>query len=80
MITIYLKAGSELRLKLQPDVDFYTRRVETEPGKTLRDILRQIGLDPAFVAFAYSEGKLRNLDYVPQEGQTITLQPPVSGG
>ena len=80
MITIFLKAGSELRLKLRPDVDYYTRRVETEPGKTLRDILRQIGLDPAFVAFAYSEGKLRNLDYLPQEGQTITLQPPVSGG
>ena len=80
MITVFFKAGSELRLKLRPDVDFYTRRVETEPGKTLRDILRQIGLDPAFVAFAYSDGKLRNLDYVPQEGQTITLQPPVSGG
>jgi len=80
MITVFFRAGSELRLKLNPDVDYYTRRVETEPGKALRDILRQIGLDPAFVAFAYSEGKLRNLDYVPQDGQTITLQPPVSGG
>ena len=80
MITVFLKAGSELRLKLKPDVDYYTRRIETEPGKTLRDILRQIGLDPAFVAFAYSEGKLRTMDYVPREGQTITLQPPVSGG
>jgi sulfur carrier protein ThiS len=80
MMTIFLKAGSELRLKLNPDVDYYTRRVEIEGGKTLREILRQIGLDPAFVAFAYSEGKLRSLDYIPQDGQNITLQPPVSGG
>jgi sulfur carrier protein ThiS len=80
MMTIFLKAGSELRLKLKPDVDYYTRRVETEGGKTLREILRQIGLDPAFVAFAYSEGKLRSLDSIPQDGQNITLQPPVSGG
>lgn len=79
-MVIFLRAGSELRLKLKPDVDFYTRRVETVEGKTLRQILKDIGLDPAFVAFAYSEGKLRNLDFVPAEGQSITLQPPVSGG
>lgn len=79
-MVVFLRAGSELRLKLNPDVDYYTRRVETEGGKTLREILRQIGLDPAYVAFAYSEGKLRNLDYIPREGQNITLQPPVSGG
>jgi sulfur carrier protein ThiS len=80
MITVFLKAGSELRLKLNPDVDTYTRRVETAEGTTLREILRHIGLDPAFVAFAYSEGKLRHLDYIPRDGQSITLQPPVSGG
>jgi hypothetical protein len=75
-MTVFLKAGSELRTRLRPDIDDYTRRVETEPGKTVRDI----GLDPAFVAFIFVEGKVRNLDFVPAEGQSITLQPPVSGG
>lgn len=77
---IFFKAGSELRHRLNPDVDYYTRRVETDPGKSVKDILKDIGLDPAFVAFLYIEGKVKNLDYVPSEGQTITLQPPVSGG
>jgi hypothetical protein len=77
---IFFKAGSELRHRLNPDVDYYTRRVETDPGKSVKDILKDIGLDPAFVAFLYIEGKVKNLDYVPSEGQYITLQPPVSGG
>jgi len=79
-MVVFFKAGSELRHKLQPDVDYYTRRVETEPGRTVREILKDLGLDPAFVAFVYVEGKVKNLDYVPTEGQNLTLQPPVSGG
>jgi sulfur carrier protein ThiS len=77
---IFLKAGSELRNRLNPDVDYYTRRVQTVPGKSIKDILTDIGIDPAFVAFVYTGGKLKHLDYVPEEGQSITLQPPVSGG
>jgi len=77
---IFLRAGSELRTRLNPDVDYYTRRVETESGKTIREILTGIGIDPAFVAFVYTGGKLKHLDYIPAEGQSITLQPPVSGG
>ena len=77
---IFLRAGSELRTRLNPDVDYYTRRVETETGKTIREILTDIGIDPAFVAFVYTDGKLKHLDYIPGEGQSITLQPPVSGG
>lgn len=77
---IYLRAGSELRLWLKPDVDNFTRRVKTEEGKTIKEILSDIGVNPAFVAFAYTEGKLRGLDYIPSDGQSITLQPPVSGG
>ena len=77
---IFLRAGSELRTRLNPDVDYYTRRVETEAGKTIREILTDIGIDPAFVAFVYTDGKLKHLDYIPGEGQSITLQPPVSGG
>jgi len=79
-MVVFFKAGSELRHRLNPDVDYYTRRVETEPGKSVRDILKDIGLDPAFVAFIYVEGKVKTMNYVPAEGQNITLQPPVSGG
>ncbi|UCC39829.1 MAG: hypothetical protein JSV96_18980 [Candidatus Aminicenantes bacterium] len=79
-MVIYLKAGSELRLRLKPDVDYYTRRVESEEGKSIKEILADIGVNPAFVAFVYIEGKVKDLDYIPSDGQSITLQPPVSGG
>jgi molybdopterin converting factor small subunit len=79
-MVIYLKAGGELRSRLQPDVDHYTRRVEAEAGKSLSDILIGIGLNPAFVAFAFKDGRVKRLDYIPSEGDVITLQPPVSGG
>lgn len=79
-MVIYLKAGSELRDRLKPDVDYYTRRIETQEGKTLREILEDIGINPGLVAFAYTSGKLKGLQYIPSDGQTITLQPPVSGG
>jgi len=79
-MVVFFRAGSELRHRLKPDVDDYTRRVETTPGKSVREILNDLGLDPAFIAFLYVEGKVRTLDYIPAEGQSITLQPPVSGG
>ena len=79
-MVIYLKAGSELRERLNPDIDFYTRRIETQEGKTIRKILVDIGIDPGLVAFAYTSGKLKSLQYIPSDGQIITLQPPVSGG
>jgi molybdopterin converting factor small subunit len=79
-IIVYLKAGSELRERLKPDIDYYTRRVETELGKTIREILCDLGINPALVAFVYTESKLKRLDYIPSDGQYVTLQPPVSGG
>jgi molybdopterin converting factor small subunit len=79
-MTIYLKAGGDLGRRLQPDVDAYTRRLEVEPGKTLAEILVGIGVDPGFVAFAVKDRQMKKLDYVPSDGDVITLQPPVSGG
>ncbi|GAG26374.1 unnamed protein product, partial [marine sediment metagenome] len=52
---IYLKSGKDLRERLKPDVDYYTRRVETEDGKTIRHVLTDLGIDPALVAFIYTE-------------------------
>ncbi len=77
---IYLKAGGQLRAMLKPDVDHYTRRIEIEGEKTIREILKDISLDPAFVALVYVDGKMIDLSFKPSHGQTITLQPPVSGG
>lgn len=79
-MVIYLKAGSELRERLKPDMDYYTRRVETEEGKTIKEILADIGINPSLVAFVYTSGKVKGLQYIPSDGQSITLQPPVSGG
>ncbi len=79
-MVIYLKAGSELRHRLKPDIDYYTRRIETDAGKTMKEVLIDLGINPAFVAFVYTEGKVKSLDFIPSDGQSITLQPPVSGG
>jgi molybdopterin converting factor small subunit len=79
-MVIFLKAGGQLRGALRPDVDEFTRRVEIEAGKSLREILTAIGVNPAFVAYAVRGDELKRLDYVPVEGDVITLQPPVSGG
>jgi len=79
-VVIYLKAGSELRHRLKPDIDYYTRRVETDAGKTINEVLSDLGINPSLVAFVYTEGKAKSLDFIPSDGQSITLQPPVSGG
>lgn len=79
-MVIYFKAGSELRDRLKPDIDYYTRRIETQEGKTIKEILTDIGINPALVAFVYTSGKVKNLFYIPSDGQILTLQPPVSGG
>lgn len=79
-MVIYLKAGSELRHRLKPDIDYYTRRIETDAGKTIKEVLIDFGINPALVAFVYTEGKVKSLDFIPSDGQSITLQPPVSGG
>ena len=79
-MTIFLRSGGKLRDKLKPDVDQYTRRVEVEGDKSLRDILNEVGVPDSLVAFAFANGKLERLDYRPADGDIITLQPPVSGG
>ena len=77
---VFLKAGGQLRTMLKPDVDHYTRMVEIDGEKTIAEILKFIALDPSYVALIHVNGKMKDLSYKPSEGQTITLQPPVSGG
>jgi molybdopterin converting factor small subunit len=77
---VFLKAGGRLRPMLKPDIDQYTRQVEIDSPKTIGEILKSISLDRSYVAFIYVDGKIRDFSYVPSDGQSITLQPPVSGG
>lgn len=79
-MTIYLKSGGKLREKLKPDVDQYTRKVEVEAGLSLRAILEQFEIPADQIAFAFVDGHFKRLDYQPNDGEIITLQPPVSGG
>lgn len=77
---VFLRSGGKLRDRLKPDVDQYTRRVEIDDNLTLRQILAALDIPEGLVAFAFADGKLRRLDYRPGDGDTVTLQPPVSGG
>lgn len=79
-MTIFLRAGGQLRARLKPDIDYYTRKVEIDGEKTVGEILKAISLDPAYVALIHVDGKMKDLSFKPSDGQTITLQPPVSGG
>jgi hypothetical protein len=77
---IFLKSGGNLRAMLKPDIDYYTRKIEFDGQKTIGEILKSISVDARYVAFIYVDGKVKDFSYVPSNGQTITLQPPVSGG
>jgi len=77
---VYFRAGGQLRARLKPDVDHYTRKVEVDGEKTIAEILKDISVDSAYVALIHVDGKMTDLSFKPSNGQTITLQPPVSGG
>jgi len=79
-MVIYLKSGGKLKEKLKPNIDNYTRKVEVEQGLSLKDILKSLEIPYQYIAFAYVDGRFKRLDYLPEDGQVITLQPPVSGG
>jgi molybdopterin converting factor small subunit len=79
-MTIFLKAGGQLRAMLKPDIDHYTRKVEVDGEKTIAEILKDISVDSAYIALIHVDGKIKDLSFKPSNGQTITLQPPVSGG
>jgi molybdopterin converting factor small subunit len=77
---ILVRAGGSLREVIKPDVDQFTRKVEIDDGKNIGDIIQKIQVDKRLIAFIYVDGKIKDYSYVPKDGQTITLQPPVSGG
>jgi hypothetical protein len=77
---ISIRAGGELKNLLKPNLDQYTMQIEVPAGVTIGDILSIMGIKIELVAWVHTKGKIQRLDYVPEDGEIITLQPPVSGG
>jgi hypothetical protein len=77
---ISVRAGGELNRFLKPNIDEYTMQIETPDGVTIGGIIGLLGIDIKLVALVHTRGKVQRFDYVPQDGEVITLQPPVSGG
>ena len=77
---IYLRAGGYLRDLLRPDIDCYSKKIEVSEGLAVREIIDAIGIQSELIAFVSTHGNIKRLDYVPRDGEEITLHPPVSGG
>ncbi|MDZ4164778.1 MAG: MoaD/ThiS family protein [Smithellaceae bacterium] len=77
---VFFQAGGLLKDYLKPDLDEYTRKIEVEPGLTVREIMERINIRPAAVSMVLIAGKRIPWSYVPKEGETIVLLPPVQGG
>ena len=81
MVTVLIKAGGLLTDYLKPDVDAYTRQGRGAP--TARRCARSWSPSrcrPVTWPPASANGSLVALDYVPKDGDVITLVPPVQGG
>lgn len=54
--------------------------VELPGGATLRDLLQQTGIPEDQVFTILVDGRHQSLDYVLNEGERVSLFPPVGGG
>lgn len=54
--------------------------VDLPERSTLRDLLQQTGIPEEQVFTVLVNGRHQSLDYVPAEGDRISLFPPVGGG
>jgi sulfur carrier protein ThiS len=54
--------------------------VEIQEGSSLRDLLEQIGIPEDQVFTTLIDGKHRETDYILNEGERVSLFPPVGGG
>jgi molybdopterin converting factor small subunit len=77
---ISIRAGGDLKNLLKPNIDQYTMQIQVPEGVTIREILGIIGIKIELIALTHTKGKIQRLDYVPEDGDVITIQPPVSGG
>lgn len=64
----YSQTGNELQ------------EVELTPNSTINQLLENIGIHPEKVALIFVNGKQQKMSTVLQEGDEVTLFPPVAGG
>ncbi|MGB9553575.1 MAG: MoaD/ThiS family protein [bacterium] len=54
--------------------------VELEKGTTVEELLKKIGISPSEVIVVLRNGKACNISQVLEEGDILSLFPPVGGG
>lgn len=64
----YYQAGNELH------------EVELAPNSSVNHLLEKIGISPEKVALVFINGKQQKTSTILQEGDEVTLFPPVAGG
>ena len=55
-------------------------RLEIEDDSTVEDVLENLGIDSDLVMLFVIDGELADLDSPLEEGMTLELIPPISGG
>ena len=72
---ISLRGASHLAKFIPP-----SGRLTLGPGSTVRDVLRQLGIDDQLVMLVVIDGELGDIQSPLSEGMTLQLIPPISGG
>ena len=54
--------------------------IETEPGRTIRQVMLSLGMPPEVVALVLVNDEPQPRDYVVQDGDTVKLMAVVGGG
>lgn len=75
-VTLQTRGYLQQRFPEQKD----TVTVTLESPKAMREIMQDLGINLDLVMVVLVDGVRKNLDYVPQDGETVTVLPPVSGG
>ncbi len=59
---------------------FKVSEIETEPGTTIEQMAKQLDIPREEVSLLLINGRDAGLDYVFNDGDTLSLFPPVGGG
>jgi sulfur carrier protein ThiS len=56
------------------------KEVRVDPGKSVRDTLTNLGINPDLVAGIFINGEQHTKDYILQEGDDVRLMAVIGGG
>ena len=74
--SVDLKLYATLKRPLPAD----GKAVPVDPGTTVADLLRQLGVDLAAVRLVFIDGRKKSIDTPLSGGERIGVFPPVGGG